>query len=108
MRLAAKTPMICVWAFAGFDSGPARLKMVRKPSDLRTALHALERRIQQRRVEKGEAGRAQTFHCFFGRQRDGDAERLEHVRRAAGRGHRAIAVLGDFGAGGGGNQRGSG
>ena len=59
----------------------------------------------ERREEKHEAGLAQTLDGQLRPKRDGNAEGFEHVRRAAERGDRAVAVLGDFGSGSGGHQR---
>ena len=64
----------------------------------------LHRGMIERRVEEDEAGFAQAFDGKFGREVDGNAEGFEDVGRSAKRSDGAIAVLGDLGSGGRGNQ----
>ena len=64
----------------------------------------LHGRVIERRVEEDEAGFAQAFDGEFRRELDGNAEGFEDVGCAAAGGDGAIAVLGDLGAGGCGNQ----
>ena len=64
-RLGASTPMTCARAPAGFVSGPQRLKIVRKPSALRSEPHRLHRRMIERREEKHEARLAQALDGQF-------------------------------------------
>ena len=60
------------------------------------------------REEEHEVGGAEAFDGELGREHDSDAEGFEHVGGAASGGDGAIAVLGDFGPGSGGDQRGGG
>jgi hypothetical protein len=55
----------------------------------------LHRRMKGRREEKRHAGLGETSLNHFGRRRDADAQRLEHVRTAASARHGTVAVLGD-------------
>src|SRR5207247_3527429 len=67
-----------------------------------------QRRLQRRRVEEGEAHRAETRRERRGREREPDPERLEGVRATHPARHGAVAVLGDRDAGGRGDQAGGG
>jgi len=64
--------------------------------------------VVERRVEEHEAGLAQALGGQCGREVNGYAQRLQHVSRSAAAGDGAIAVLGDFGAGGRSHQRSTG
>ena len=68
---------------------------------------SLHGRVIKRREEKDEAGFAETFDGQLWRELDGHAESLKNIGSAAARGDGAIAVLGNAGAGGCGNERGS-
>ena len=99
-----KTPITCALAPAGLVSGPARLKMVRKPSARRTGCTRFMRRVQVGSVEKHESRRAQALDGDFRLQFDRHAQCLEHIRRSAFRGQAAVAVLGYLCAGRGRHQ----
>ena len=64
--------------------------------------------MQRGREEERESGGAEAVSRLLGSKRDGDAHGFEHVGGAAFRGDAAIAVLGDFGSGSGGDQCGAG
>ena len=68
---------------------------------------SLHGRVIERREEEDEAGFAQTFDGQLRRKFNGDAESLEDIGSAAARSDGAVAVLGDAGSGGCGNERGS-
>ncbi len=78
--------------------------MVRKPRARRSGAERLHRGVIERRVEEDEAGFAQAFDGEFGREVDGNAEGFEDVGCSAERGDGAIAMLGDLGSGGCGNE----
>ena len=99
------------------DLGPGAGRVRQRPEDVedgpRRELLPHRRRVLHRRMvgrgeQEAEAELVDRLRDPVGRQLEREAERLEHVGRARGRRHGAVAVLRDPGAGGGRHQRGCG
>ena len=91
---SSETPTTCANGRAGFVSGPMKLKTVGTRSSRLTGVAFAGRRMEHRREHEADAGLGEAPLHATRVEVDLDAERLEHVGRAAVRRGRAVAVFG--------------